>query len=463
MVKRTAQKNNMTKNQILTVRIESLTAKGIGVARSDGQVIFIPAVAEGDLCEIKIIKLASSYAVAKLEKIIEYSKDRIANSCSAFPKCGGCSFRHISYEKELEVKKQTVADAVSRIGGLNVSVNDVVNTGKIDCYRNKAQYPLAEENGKVVFGFYSDHSHRLIPCDDCKIQPSVFNDIMQYAVQFFNDKKLSVYNEITDDGLLRHCYLRINKFGKVMFCLVINADSFKYEKEFSEYLARRDEVTAVFLNFNKKKSNVILSEKFKCIHGNDYIEDEFFGLNLRMSPNSFYQVNREAAQILYKTAFDLLPRMNYENVFDLYCGVGSIGLSLVKYSAEHNITVERLIGYEVVEKAIENAKINAAVNGIENAKFYVGDLSNAPEAVMKKYPPSLVIVDPPRKGCSSELTELFCNMNIPYILYISCDPATLARDMKILSAKYSFSNVTPVDLFPRTSHVEAVVLLSRKR
>ncbi len=451
----------MTKNQILTVRIESLTAKGIGIARCDGQVIFVPAVADGDLCEIKIIKLTSSYAVAKLERVIEYSKDRIMNSCSAFPRCGGCSFRHISYDKELEVKKQTVIDAVNRIGGLEIPVGNVLCTGETDSYRNKAQYPLGEENGKIVLGFYADHTHRIISCEKCKIQPQIFNDIMKYAVEFFNAKKLSAYNEINGKGLLRHCYLRINKFKKVMFCLVINADNFKYEKEFAEYLSQNDAVASVFLNFNRNKSNVILSDSFKCIYGSEYIEDEFYGLKLRMSPDSFYQVNRLAAQLLYRTAFDLLPHKAYENVFDLYCGVGSIGISFMKYASEHNMGVGRLIGYEVVEKAIESAKLNAKNNGIENASFYVGDLSSPPEALMRELTPSLVIVDPPRKGCSSELVELFCKMNIPYILYISCDPATLARDMKFLSTEYSFSGVTPVDLFPRTSHVECAVLCTR--
>lgn len=453
----------MIKNQTLTVRIESLTGKGIGIAKYDGQVIFVPTVAAGDLCEIKIIKLASSYAVAKLEKVIEYSPVRIMNSCSAFPKCGGCSFRHISYDEELSIKKQTVIDALTRIGGLSVVVNDVVSTKEIDNYRNKAQYPLGEKDGKIVFGFYGSHSHRIIPCGDCKIQPNLFNDIMQYAVDFFNSKKMSAYDELTCKGMLRHCYLRINKHNKIMFCLVVNSDQFKYEKEFAEYLSHREEIISVFLNFNRKNSNVILSGDFKCIYGSEYIEDEFFGLELRMSPDSFYQVNRKAAEILYKTAFDMLPEKAYENVFDLYCGVGSIGLSLMKYAEENNIAITRLIGYEVVEKAILSAGINAKNNGVTNAEFFVGDLKNAPYEIMRKYPPSLVIIDPPRKGCSGELIEMFKKLDIPYILYISCDPATLSRDLKALAHSYEISAVTPVDLFPRTPHVENCVLMCRKQ
>ena len=452
----------MNKNQTLAVRIESLSGKGIGIARHDGQVIFVPAVARGDLCEIKIIKITTSYAVAKLEKVIEYSNERITNSCSAFPKCGGCSFRHISYDTELNIKKQTVFDAVTRIGGLDIPVNDVVTTGINDGYRNKAQYPIGEKDGKITFGFYGNHSHRIIPCDDCKIQPEIFNDIMKYAVQFFNQKKLSAYDETTQKGLLRHCYLRINKFNKVMFCLVINAQSFKYEKEFAEYLSVRNEIVSVFLNFNLLNSNVILSDSFKCIYGNEYIEDEFFGLNLRMSPDSFYQVNRPAAEKLYRIAFELLDKKEYGNVFDFYCGVGSIGLSLTKYAKENGIKIDKLIGYEVVEKAIDSARVNAANNGIDNADFHVGDLNNAPCDILKKYPPSLVIVDPPRKGCSSDLLHTVINAEVPEILYISCDPATLSRDLKILSEYYNMTAVTPVDLFPRTSHVESVVLLSRK-
>ncbi|MBE6688097.1 MAG: 23S rRNA (uracil(1939)-C(5))-methyltransferase RlmD [Ruminococcaceae bacterium] len=452
----------MNKNQTLTVRIESLTGKGVGIARCDGQVIFVPAVAQGDLCEIKIIKLTSSYAVAKLEKVIEYSPERIMNSCSAFPRCGGCSFRHVSYNEELHVKKQTVADALTRIGGLEVSVDDVVSTGETDNYRNKAQYPIGVKDGRIVFGFYSNHSHRIIPCDDCKIQPDIFNEIMRYATVFFNNNKLSAYDELTGNGLLRHCYLRINKSGGVMFCLVVNSNGFKYEKEFAEYLSKRKEIVSVFINFNQMNSNVILSDNFKCIYGNEYIEDEFFGLALRMSPDSFYQVNRKAAEILYKTAFDKLERKAFENVFDLYCGVGSIGLSLVKYAKENGISVKRVIGYEVVEKAIASAKQNAANNGIQNAEFYVGDLNSAPTRIMEEIPPSLVIVDPPRKGCSKELVDMFLELDVPYILYISCDPATLARDLKILSEKYNISSVTPVDLFPRTAHVECTTLLERK-
>ncbi len=452
----------MIKNQTLTVKIESVSGKGIGIARCGGQVIFVPAVAKGDLCEVKIIKVTSSYAVAKLENVIEYSSDRITNSCSAFPKCGGCSFHHISYDAELSIKKQTVIDAVKRIGGLDLQVDDVVCSDSTEHYRNKAQYPLGEVNGRIVFGFYGNHSHRIIPCQDCRIQPNVFNDIMKYAVSFFNDHKLTAYNEVIGKELLRHCYLRINKFGKVMFCLVVNSNNFELEKEFSEYMSRRKEIVSIFLNFNTMNSNVILSEKFKCIYGNEYFEDEFFGLNLRMSPDSFYQVNRSAAQMLYKTAFDLLERKTYHNVYDLYCGVGSIGLSLMKYSQQNNISIKRLIGYEVVEKAIDSARVNAENNGINNAEFYVGDLSKVPEKIMKEYPPELVIVDPPRKGCSKDLVDFFCKSDIPNILYISCDPATLARDLKLLSEKYTFSSVTPVDLFPRTSHVETACLMSKK-
>ena len=452
----------MKKNQTLTVRIESVISNGNGIARSDGQVIFVPAVACGDLCEVKIIKVASSYAVAKVEKIIEYSSVRTDNDCSAFPKCGGCSFRHMCYEEELRIKKQTVIDAVTRIGGLNINVNDVIPSENIDCYRNKAQYPIGEKDGKIVFGFYGNHSHRIVPCDDCKIQPDIFNEIMAYAVDFFNKKCLTAYDEINHKGLLRHCYLRANKFGKVMFCLVLKASSFKFEKEFADYLSAREEIVSIYINFNKNDSNVILSDDFKCIYGDEYFEDEFFGLKLRMSPDSFYQVNRSAAEVLYRTAFELLPKKNYENVFDLYCGVGSIGLSFAKYASFNNIGINRLIGYEVVEKAIKSAKVNAEANGIQNTEFYVGDLNSAPYEIMKKYPPSIVIVDPPRKGCSKELVDLLNKTEIPYILYISCDPATLARDLKLLSENYTFSAVTPVDLFPRTSHVENVVCLTRK-
>ncbi|MBQ9941236.1 MAG: 23S rRNA (uracil(1939)-C(5))-methyltransferase RlmD [Clostridia bacterium] len=451
----------MKKNQFLTVRIESLTGNGNGIAHSDGQVIFVPAVACGDLCEVKIIKVKSSYAVAKVEKIIEFSPDRIQNACSAFPRCGGCSFQHISYENELSIKKQTVIDAVSRIGGLSVRVNDVIPSENICCYRNKAQYPIGEKDGKIVFGFYGTHSHRIVPCDDCKIQPEFFNRIMQYVTCFFNDKKLTAYDELTQKGLLRHCYLRANKQGSVMLCLVINAKSFEYEIEFADYLSNLKEVTSVYLNFNCNNSNVILSDDFKCIYGEEYFEDEFFGLNLRMSPDSFYQVNRSAAETLYKTAFTLLDKKKYENVFDLYCGVGSIGLSFAKYAEINDIQYQRLIGYEVVEKAIISAKINAERNGIKNSEFYVGDLVNPPKEIMEKYPPSLVIVDPPRKGCSKQLVEFFLSMEIPEILYISCDPATLARDLKTLSSAYDMSDITPVDLFPRTAHVECTVRLCR--
>jgi len=451
----------MIKNQTLTVRIESVISNGNGIARSGGQVIFVPAVACGDLCEIKIIKITSSYAVAKVERILEYSPDRAENDCSAFPKCGGCCFRHVTYDEELRIKKQTVHDAMTRIGGLDITVNDVLESPSVNYYRNKAQYPIGEKDGKIVFGFYGNHSHRIIPCDDCKIQSDVFNDIMRYATEFFNAKHISAYDEITHKGLLRHCYLRANKFGNVMFCLVINGAQFKYENEFAEYLSKYGSVTSIYLNFNKKDSNVILSDDFKCIYGDEFFEDEFFCLRLRMSPNSFYQVNRSAAETLYRTAFDLLPKKEYDNVFDLYCGVGSIGLSLAKYAENGGIKVNRLVGYEVVEKAIKSAKINAETNGIGNTEFYVGDLNSAPEEIMKKYPPSLVIVDPPRKGCSKELVDLFNKMDIPHILYISCDPATLARDLKLLSGKYKISDVTPVDLFPRTSHVESCVLLYR--
>lgn len=443
--------NKVKKNDEFIIDITDVTNEGNGVGRYEGMAVFVPLTAVGDKALVKAIKVKKSYAIGKLIKIINPSEYRIDNDCEAFKSCGGCVFRHISYEAECCLKENKVYEAVKRIGGVDLKPSPIISADNIKGYRNKAQYPVSAE-GKA--GFFAFHSHRIIPCTDCSLQPTIFSEILKVTEDWIKENNISIYSEESHSGLLRHIYLRIAEANnQIMFTAVINGDELPFKDKLIDKLKLvcGDSLKSVQLNINKEDTNVILGKKCKVIYGEPYITDVLCGVSVRLSPLSFYQVNRSMAEKLYKKAAEYAEPQN-KNILDLYCGAGTIGLSMAR-------SAKSIIGVEIIPQAIEDAKFNASENGIENAQFLCSDAAKAAEELAKRYiKPDVVIVDPPRKGCSSELIETITDKFCPErVVYVSCDPATLARDIKLFCEKgYNLMEYTPVDLFPRTAHVECV-------
>ena len=446
----------MKKNDEFIIDITDVTNEGSGVGKCDGMAVFVPLTAVGDKIKAKAIKVKKNYAIGKVMEIIEPSADRIDNDCEAFRSCGGCVFRHISYGAECKLKENKVYEVIKRVGAVDMKPQNIIFGDNICGYRNKAQYPVSPD-GKV--GFYAFHSHRIIPCADCSLQPKIFSRIVKAAEDWIKENNISVYEESAHSGLLRHIYIRIAEVtNEIMFTSVINGDKLPKADKLIDKLkvVCGDSLKSVQININKENTNVILGKECKVLYGEPYINDILCGVKVRLSPLSFYQVNRTMAEKLYKKAAEYAEPKD-KKILDLYCGAGTIGLSMAK-------DAESIIGVEFIPEAIKDAKFNAKANNIDNAEFICGDASAAAKQLSdRKIKPDVVIVDPPRKGCSEELiktiSEDFCPERV---VYVSCDPATLARDIKIFTESgYKLIEYTPVDLFPRTSHVETVALLVR--
>lgn len=443
------------------LKIIDVTIDGKGVGKIDNMAVFVPGAALGDELEVKIIKACKSYFVGKIEKIIVPSKDRITPDCKHFSKCGGCSFRHISYDAELKIKKKHVSDCISRIGGFkDTKIDEIVPAENLNFYRNKSQIPVGNAGGKIISGFFSPHSHRIVNCDECLLHPAEFDKIV-CAVKFWMERfKIPAYNEASGKGLVRHIYMRYaEKTGEIMVCLAVNGGDIPFKNELLKVLTENfKNIKGVILNINREKTNVILGKKSVVIWGKGFITDELCGFKFNISPLSFYQVNRSQTERLYNLVKSNLNLSKNSLILDLYCGIGTIGLSLSGSARE-------IIGAEIVPEAVKDAKENARINGINNAKFFCCDASEIAEK-LKNFNENLdaVVIDPPRKGCSLKLIEDVIKMEPKKIAYVSCNPATLARDLKIFSENSDFKieKIIPVDMFPRTSHVETVVLLGRK-
>ena len=462
----------INKNDIIEIDITDLNNLGCGVGKTeDGVVVFVKGAVTGDRVAAKIIKVSSSFLVGKLEKVLVSSPNRMdgeglrKSDCRAPMSCGGCVYRNIKYEHELILKRDYVKNAFRKAGLPDVTVLDTAHTERVTGYRNKGQYPVREVQSRVRAGFFATKTHNLIPCEDCLLQPEVFGEIVAFVTNFAEKNKIRAYDEESGRGVLRHIYLRIaEKTGQIMVCLVINADKMICSAEFAEELVEKfPSVTSVMLNINKKNTNVILGEKFVCVGGVDYIIDELCGLNFKISAGSFYQVNRDGAEMLYGLARERAALTGKEIVADLYCGAGTIGLSMARDAA-------RIVGVEIVDEAVECAKENAKLNGIENAYFFCGDASDTrgllatAKDTLGDFCPDVVIIDPPRKGTTEELVNYLDSLGVGRIVYVSCNPDTLARDCKWFADKgYKIGEVTPVDLFPGTGHVESVVCLERRK
>ncbi len=450
----------MKKNEIYTSEIIDYTTEGSGICKIDGMAVFVPNAAVGDIAEIKILKVAKKYAFGKIERLITSSKDRCNPDCPVFSKCGGCTFRHISYEAELRFKYKRVADALTRIGGVSEDIlMPIVGAESADGYRNKAQLPVTvDSDGRIRVGFFAPRSHRVISFDECALQSPVFNKAARIFLEWANSESNSVYNEASHSGAIRHLYLRhAKKTGELMVCIVANADSLNGEERLVGMLREGlDSLTTVVLNINKEKTNVITGKKNRVLYGDEYITDELCGMKFRISPLSFYQVNRSQAERLYGIAAEFAELKKHETLIDMYCGTGTIGLSMAD-------RVKSMIGVEIIPQAIEDAKKNAERNSIDNTRFICGDAAKAAaELKAEGVKADCIIIDPPRKGCDSSLIGTIYDLSPKRVVYVSCDPATLARDIKLFEEKgYKAEKAVPVDMFPRTAHVETVVLMSR--
>ncbi len=446
----------MNKNDIIELKIVDVSSDGSGIGKYDGMAIFVPLTAVGDTVKAKILKCKKSYAFAKAEEIIKPSSSRKTIDCSVFARCGGCVFRHIAYTAEACLKQNRVKETMQRIGKTTLDPMPIIAAESPDRYRNKALYPIAE-NGSL--GFFSKHSHRAVPCGDCLLHPEVFDTAGSAFTSFVQENTISVYNEQSHTGLLRHFYVRQGKqTGELMIGIVINGDFLPHSDRLVDNLktALGDKLKSVVLNINKAKTNVVLGDKNILLYGRDYIYDILCGVRVRISPHSFYQVNHDMAERLYAKAAEYAEPKG-KNILDLYCGAGTIGLSMAESS-------KSIVGVEIVDAAIRDANINAADNKIENARFICADATEAAKQLKnEKITTDVVILDPPRKGCDADLLKLVANDFAPErIVYVSCDVATLARDTAILTELgYELKEYTPVDLFPRTAHTECVALLTR--
>ncbi len=447
------------KNDIVTLEITDITPEGFGVGRVDGKVFFVADTAVGDKAEVLVLKELKKHSFGKVHKLLSPAESRIDPDCAVSSKCGGCVFRHINYEFEREWKRGLVANAFSRIGGMDIKVNETVYS---DCerYRNKVQYPIApNEKGECIFGYYARHSHRIVRHETCPLQEEIFTKIADFTVNYANKIGISPYNEIQGNGILRHIVMRKNREGGILVCLVSRKRDLKLNslaKALSEKFPR---IEGVHLNLNKQKDNVIFGEETYCLLGRETLKDTLCGKIFELSPRAFYQVNAPMAEKLYEKAKELAKtEKNGKIILDLYCGAGTIGLSV----AEEN---DMLCGVEIIDAAIENAKKNARLNGRsrENTLFVCGDASVGVEECRNKFGnPEIIIVDPPRKGLERKVIETVATAKPKKIVYISCDPATLARDCAIFAQLGYFTNeATPFDLFPRTGHVETIVCLSK--
>ena len=445
------------KNEEFNLTITGYTSEGGGVGKYNGQAIFVENTAIGDEILCHIIKAKSNYAIGKVQKLIRPSKSRIEPECGAFKSCGGCSFGHIKYEDELLYKAQKVQDAFTRIGKLSPAFSPILSSPQTYRYRNKAQYPVRRENGILNIGFYAKKSHRVIDGGDCLLQPEEFTKIIEIFKKWINENGVTVYNEEIGIGLIRHIYLRkAFATGEIMVCAVINGKSLPYADELLESLKTINGFKTLITNTNTEKTNVVLGNHCTTIYGDGYITDILCGVKIKISPLSFYQVNRDGAEILYSKAAEYAAPNGNEDILDLYCGTGTIGLSMAD-------RVKSVTGVEIIPEAIEDAIENAKINGITNTRFICGDASHAAQMLKDEgIKPHTVILDPPRKGCAEELLKTVAEINPKKIVYVSCDPATLARDCaRLLDLGYTVEEVTPVDMFPRTSHVETVVLMTR--
>lgn len=444
----------LAKNQEHTVTIEGYGEGGMGVARIDGRVVFVHGALRGEKCRVLILKTLKSVAFAKVLEVIEPSSERITPDCPYFPRCGGCTYRHIRYEEELRLKKQRVQDNLSRIGGSYVTVEEILGARDTLRYRNKAQYPVSKDG---AVGFYRARTHEVIECEHCLLVKPEADAAAEALREYMQSCRVAGYDEKTGRGLVRHLYIRSNAAGESLVCVLVNGD--KLPKEDRLVTLLRDacpKCTGIVLGTNTKKGNVILGDRYRTLWGSDRLEDTLCGKTFRLSVPSFYQVNRIQAERLYAKAIEFAGLTGQETVLDLYCGAGTITLALSDHA-------KKVLGAEIVPEAIDDARENAARNGVKNAEFFCGDASDvAKKLARENLRPDVITVDPPRKGLAADVVESIAEMQPGRVVYVSCDSATMARDVKRLAdLGYTAQRACAVDMFPRADHIETVCLLSK--
>ncbi len=448
------------KNEEYIVDIIDNGFEGEGIAKINNFTIFIPNSIKGEKVKILIVKVLSSHAFGKVIEIIQKSENRIESDCKTYKRCGGCSLRHIQYAETLNMKRNAVQSLVNKTLQTKIKVEETLGMENPYHYRNKAQYPVGiDKEGKPVIGVFANRTHEIIPIEKCLIQDEQTEEIAKYIVNYIAENDISIYNENTRKGLVRHIVTKIGKkTNEIMVVVVINGGEIPSEKEFVEALVGKfPKIKTIVKNINEKNTNVILGEKNVTMYGKGYIEDKLGELTFKISPLSFYQVNPIQAEKLYTIGVESANVTKEDTVFDLYCGIGTISLFMAKYA-------KKVYGIEIVKQAVEDAAQNAKMNGIENAEFIAGDVEEVLDDLInnKKIIPDIVMVDPPRRGLDKTSIQNILKIKPKKLVYISCNPATLVRDLKELEESYEINNIKPVDMFPFTSSVECVAVLELK-
>ncbi|NLT58544.1 MAG: 23S rRNA (uracil(1939)-C(5))-methyltransferase RlmD [Clostridiales bacterium] len=451
----------MRKNDLLTLPITGYTHDGAGVGRTkEGYVLFVPRTAAGDLAQVRVVKVGRSFGYGRLEALIDPSPDRLPPppDCPAFPRCGGCAYRHINYTAELAAKRRQVEAALAKALPDPPPVADVVPSPEIDRYRNKIALPVGLQGGHAVTGYYRLHSHDIVPCEDCLLQPREVSAAAQALCAHIDRHGISVYDERTHSGLVRSLFVRAGQgAGQYMAAVVVNGQTLPAAQGLTEALrAALPGLVSLQLNHHTARTNLLLGARSTLLFGQDKVEDLLLGIRHRISLHSFYQINRLQCEALYRCAIRLAGLTGAERVLDLYCGIGTIGLSMAPHCAE-------VLGVELLPQAVLDAAEGARQNGLHNARFLCADAAQAARQLADEgFAPDVVVLDPPRKGCDRALLQTVAGMAPGRIVYISCNPATLARDLAVLlELGYRAGEAQPFDLFPRTAHVECVTLMSR--
>ena len=447
----------LIKNQIYETEIIDYTTEGQGVAKVEGCTVFVPNAIVGEKVRLRIEKAAKTWAAGKIVELLERSPHRVNRECPVAKLCGGCDFWHMDYEEESRLKADRVRQCLNRLAGENLETMPILAAPTCQAYRNKAQYPVSVKKGKAYAGFFKAGTHDVIENERCLILPPESDAVKDIVIDYVNQFRIMPYNEKEHKGLLRHIYVRRGAVsGQVLVCLVLNGRRLPKVEVLIERLKKVEGFTTLVVSVNTKVGNSILGDEFITLYGPGYIEDTLCGLNFRLSPRSFYQVNHHQAERLYDAAITRTGITKNDTVLDLYCGVGTITLAMAKAAG-------KVIGVEVIPQAVEDARDNAKRNGIENAEFFCGDAGQAALELEKQgVKADVVVVDPPRKGLNADTIEALARFAARRIVYVSCDPATLARDVALLKERgYTLSDALAVDLFPRCAHVESIVCLTR--
>ena len=446
----------LIQNRIYTATITDYTIQGQGIAHVEGCAVFIPNAIAGEVCEIQITKAAKTWAAGRIRRILEVSPHRVNRACPQSKLCGGCAFQHMDYQEECRLKAERVRQALNRLGGEALKTMDLLPAPETRRYRNKAQYPVAQEKQRAMAGFYREGTHQVVSCPQCGILAPEMDAVRDAVVDYMNQYRVSAYDEGSGTGLVRHIYVRKGWVsGQLLVCLVVNGTRLPRQEALLERLQRIPGFATLVLSVHQKPGNAVLGNTFHTLYGPGWIEDTLCGLTFRLSPRSFYQVNHDQAERLYALAIAGAGIQKTDVVLDLYCGVGTITLAMAKAAG-------RVIGVEVEPQAVADAQDNARRNGVQNAEFFCGDAGQAALSLREQgLTPDVVVVDPPRKGLSPDVIQALTQMSPRKLVYISCEPATWARDVALRKEQnFRLLEARAVDMFPRCAHVETVAWLS---